>query len=181
MKHKACSQHTHRKFGLGKYLSILNRIQLVREKNAIADEEKYRSNIMKGSLSIRNYPRRGWGGEQLKHARLDQVNMQNASKQKKILAEGSKLMKDEDSFLREERGKWETCKMWWWTQTGTFLMSVIEQGWSVDGKIGQCKQSSRQPLCLERKMVGAGHSSQLRATGALSCMQGYPRGGSSLC
>ena len=38
-------------------------------------------------------------------ARLDQVNMQNASKQKKILAEGSKLMKDEDSFLREERGK----------------------------------------------------------------------------
>ena len=49
----------HRKFGLGKYLSILNRIQLVREKNAIADEEKYRSNIIKGSLSIRNYPRRG--------------------------------------------------------------------------------------------------------------------------
>ena len=70
MKHKACSQHTHRKFGLGKYLSILNRIQWVREKNTIADEKKYRFNIIKGSLSIRNYPllRRGWGGEQLKHA-----------------------------------------------------------------------------------------------------------------
>ena len=161
----------------------------------MADQEKYncksgeiqleirRNTFNRWSLSSRNYPcRRGVevvvsNSNMQAAARLGQVNMQNASKQKKILAEGRKLMKDEDSFLREERGKWETCKMWWWTQTGTFLMSVIEQGWSVDGKIGQCKQSSRQPLCLERNMVGAGHSSQLRATGALSCMQGYPRGG----
>ena len=42
-------------------------------------------------------------------ARLGQVNMQNASKQKKILAEGSKLMKDVDaSFEETERGKGET-------------------------------------------------------------------------
>ena len=31
-------------------------------------------------------------------------------------------------------------------------MNDVEQGRLVDWKIGQCKQSLRQPLCLERNM-----------------------------
>ena len=146
MKHKACSQHTHRKFGLGKYLSILNRIQLVREKNAIADEEKYRSNIIKGSLSIRNYPllRRGWGGEQLKHA--GGCTPRPGEHAKCFKAEENargRKMKDEDASLRRESSEHEQ---------GLFEECCWEAGrW----EIGQCKQSSWQPLCRwERNMLG---------------------------
>ena len=85
------------------------KIEWLIRRNTIADIR--RNTVNRCSLSSRNYPcRRGVevvvsNSNMQAGARLGQVNMQNASKQKKILAEGSKLMKDEDSFLREERGK----------------------------------------------------------------------------
>ena len=166
MKHKACSKHTHRKFGLGKYLSILNRIQWVREKNTLADEKKYRSNIIKGSLSIRNYPRRGWGGEQLKHA--GGCTPRPGEHAKCFKAEENargRKMKDEDASLRRESSEHEQ---------GLFEECCWEAGLVGRWEIGQCKQSSWKPLCRwERNMLG--HSSQFRSTGALSCMQGHLR------
>ena len=65
-----------------------------------------RNTVNRCSLNSRNYPcRRGVevvvsNSNMQAGARLGQVNMQNASKQKKILAEGSKLMKDEDASSR---------------------------------------------------------------------------------
>ena len=79
-------------------------------------------------------------------ARLGQVNMQNASKQKKILAEESKLMKDEDPShwnieererKREETEELKLEKKMVVNTKSYFLTSAVEQGWLLDVKIGQ--------------------------------------------
>ena len=82
-------------------------------------------------------------------ARLDQVNMQNASKQKKMLAEGRWKMKTPHWGERVVNMNRDS------------LRSVVErQAWLVGGsvggwEIGQCKQSSWQPLCRwEKNMLG---------------------------
>ena len=111
---------------------------------------------------------RGGGGEQVKDAGWCTPR----------LGEHAKCFKAEENARGREQPdkRWKTEREWWTWRWDSLRSDVEKQGWLwMGGKIGQCKQSSWQPLCRWEKHVGAFKSVQINREPISHARQGHPR------